>query len=315
MKMSRFVIRHRKIATGGGAMKLNIKQKLIIFTCGLFFLASIAFAPFFIHEGRKQVMATFEEQSRGMAQILAHGVVRHIHFNNISSLKERVQAALARPSVIHVGMFDSAGNLLSSSAKNKWIDAAVYPVYLPSESPTGQWKSTSKGNFLRVDGPFLLNYANIVGYLRIAFSSHAVNRAVKEIFEDSPVVTLVFLVVGCLGAVFTARNFSRPLFAVISAAQAIEAGNLSARAGVETHDELSDLGASSTPWPPPSRTVKAQPDRRAASSAISMRSWSKVYASAPVNWNGQSSPCQGASETQAANWALRESETRKRPDH
>jgi exopolysaccharide biosynthesis protein len=56
-------------------MKLNIKQKLIVFTCCLVFLVGIASAFFSIYESRKQVMATFAEQSRGVAQILADGLV------------------------------------------------------------------------------------------------------------------------------------------------------------------------------------------------------------------------------------------------
>src|SRR6266545_4661279 len=133
-------------------MKLNIKQKLIIFTCCLVFLVGIAIALFSIHEGRKQVMATFAEQSRGMAQILADGLVQDIYFKNVAGLKERMRATLAHPSVVQVTVFDGAGNLLYSADKTKTTEAPTGAIHLPSESLAGEWKSTPNGHFLRVDG-------------------------------------------------------------------------------------------------------------------------------------------------------------------
>ena len=294
-------------------MKLTIKQKLIIFTCCLVFLVGIAIAMFSIYEGRNQVMATFAEQSRGMAQILADGLVQDIYFNNVTALRDRLRATLAHPSVIQIHVFDSAGNLLYAADKTKEAKSPAEPIYLPSESLAGEWKSTPNGNFLRVDGPVLLHRATIVGYLSIAFSSQAVNRAVQEIFEDSALVTLLFLVVGCLGAVLTARSFSRPIFTVMSTAKEIEAGNLSARAVVATHDELGHLGASINSMAAAIeksqtaarlaqeelRHLNAEPEQRVGERTGQLKDANRRLANE-------------ATETLAANLALQESETLKR---
>jgi PAS domain S-box-containing protein len=294
-------------------MKLNIKQKLIIFTCCLVFLVGIAIAMFSIYEGRNQLMATFAEQSRGMAQILADGLVQDIYFNDVTALRDRLHATLAHPSVIQIHVFDSAANLLYAADKTKEAKSSAEPIYLPSESLAGEWKSTPNGNFLRVDGPVLLHRATIVGYLSIAFSSQAVNRAVQEIFEDSALVTLLFLVVGCLGAVLTARSFSRPIFTVMSTAKEIEAGNLSARAVVATHDELGHLGASINSMAAAiekSQTTAtlAQEELRHLNTELEQRVGERTGQLKDANRRLANE----AAETLAANLALRESETLKR---
>jgi PAS domain S-box-containing protein len=294
-------------------MRLNIKQKLIIFTCCLVFLVGIAIALFSIREGRKQVMATFAEQSRGMAQILADGLVQDIYSKNVALLKERMRATLAHPSVVQVSVFDGAGNLLYSADKTKTTESPAGSIHLPSESLAGEWKSTRNGDFLRVDGPVLLHRATIVGYLSLVFSSQAVNRAVEEIFEDSALVTLLFLVVGCLGAVLAARSFSRPIFTVMSTAKEIEAGNLSARAVVATHDELGHLGASINSMA--AAIEKSQTAARLAQEEL--RHLNAELEHRVRKRTGQLEQAnrllaKEATETQAANLALQESETRKR---
>jgi exopolysaccharide biosynthesis protein len=107
-------------------MKLHIEQKLIIFTCSLVLLVGIAIAMFSIYEGRNQVMATFAEQSRGMAQILADGLVQDIYFNNVTALRDRLRPTLAHPSVIQIHVFDSAGNLLYAADKTKEADRSKH---------------------------------------------------------------------------------------------------------------------------------------------------------------------------------------------
>lgn len=294
-------------------MKLNIKQKLIIFTCCLIFLVGIASALFSIYEGRRQVMATFAEQSRGMAQILAHGLVEDLHLKNVAALTERVRETLVLPSVFHIDVFDGAGHLLYSADKIKTAGSAAAASSLPLESLSGEWKLTSKGSFLRVDGPVLRHRATIIGYVSVGFSSPAVDRAVEEIFQDSALVTALFLIVGGLGAVLAARSFSRPIFAVMSTARAIEAGDLSARATVATHDELGHLGASIN-------SMAAAIEKSQSAARLAQEELRRLNAELEHRVRKRTGQLEQANrllakearESQAANLALQESETRKR---
>src|ERR1044072_8992023 len=115
-------------------MKLDIKQKLIGFSCCLVLLVGGAIAFYSVYEGRGQVLATFEEQSRGMAQFLADGLVQDIYFKNIAALKDRIKVSLEHPSVNFVYVFDSAGNLLHSGEKANPSKISGEAGYLPSES-------------------------------------------------------------------------------------------------------------------------------------------------------------------------------------
>jgi len=225
-------------------MKLNIRLKLVGFSCGIVFLVGGVIGFFAIHEGRRQVMATFEEQSRGMAQILADGLVQDIYFNNVAALKDRIKVTLNQPSVIFVNAFDNAGNLLHSADKSKARNSSGEPVRLPGESLSGGWQSTSKGNSLRVDGPVLLGNGAIVGFLSVGFSSHTLDQAVEKILADGAFVTLLCLLMGCLGAFLMAKSFTRPIFAVMATAKEIEGGHFAARARLLARDELGQLGSS-----------------------------------------------------------------------
>jgi PAS domain S-box-containing protein len=225
-------------------MKLNIKQKLIAFASCLVVLVGSAIAGYAVYKGRQQVMATFEEQSRGMAQILADGLVHDIYFRNEAALRDRVKATLKHRSVIYVGIFDNAGNLLHSSGDTDPHNIMTGVIRLPSASLPGKWTSTPREGLLRVDGPVLLARATVVGYLSIGFSSQTPIQAVEEIVAESALVTLLFLVIGCAGAALMAKRFTGPVLAIIATAKEIEAGHLAARTTMTTHDEMARLGES-----------------------------------------------------------------------
>jgi PAS domain S-box-containing protein len=220
-------------------MRLTIKQKLIGFTCCLVVVVGIAIACFSIHEGRKQAMVTFEEQSRGMAQILADGLVQDIYFNNVAELQKRARVTLAHPSVVYVNVYDGAGATLHVGRKAGVIDSAHNARF---SAP--RWTSVFTGSLFRVDGPVVLGNGQIVGYLSVGFSSATLDRAVARIVEESALLTLLALLAGCLGAFFIARSFTRPILAITATAREIETGNFAGRAEVRSQDELGGLGES-----------------------------------------------------------------------
>ncbi len=238
-------------------MRLSIKQKLIGFTCCLVFLVGIAIACFSIREGRKQAMVTFEEQSRGMAQILADGLVQDVYFNNLAELQKRARVTLAHPSVVYVNIYDAAGGALHAERK----DGAVAPA-APARLAAPRWTAALAGSLLRVDGPVVLSKGQIVGYLSIGFSSATLDQAMRRIVEESALLALVALLAGCLGACFIARGFTRPILAITATARAIESGNFAGRAEVRSQDELGRLGESIN-----SMAAALEASRRAAQAA------------------------------------------------
>ena len=221
---------------------LNIRQKLMTLTICLVVMVVVAIALFSVYEGREKVMETFEEQSRGMAQILADGLVQDLYFRNISALDDRIKVTLAQPSVRYLRLYDSAGQPVHAVDKANKTNGSDAAIHLPREAVTGGWKSTFEGTLLRVDGPVLLKNSTVVGYLSIGFSSHTLDGVVAEIAQESTLVAFCLLVIGCLGAYLTARNFTRPIVAIMATARQIEAGNLVARAPGGRRDEFGRLG-------------------------------------------------------------------------
>jgi len=146
-------------------MKLNITQKLIVFTCGLVFVVGAFIALYTIYKGREQLMVTFEEQSRGTAKALADGLVHDVHGRNRSALSDRAKLTLIYPSVIRIDIFDNSGNLLESADKSKIGHSDEDRLELPEPRISKWWYSTLEGNYLRVDGPIWIKNGAVAGYL------------------------------------------------------------------------------------------------------------------------------------------------------
>ena len=225
-------------------MKLNITQKLITFTCCLVFFVGVSIALFSVYEGREQLLATFEEQSQSMTKILADGVVGDLYFRNQFALHDRVSLTLVHPSIVRIDIFDSDGKLLEAADKRapgKPVDRSLRL----SDSERGRaWRASLKGDLLQVDGPVLLKNGVLAGHLSVSFSSYELDQSARDVFQESAAVTLLLLLLGCVGAVITAKSFTRPIFAMIATAKDIEAGNFATRAQVDAHDEFGHLGNS-----------------------------------------------------------------------
>ena len=224
-------------------MKFNIRQKLVGLTCLLVFLVGMAIGGFSVFKGRQQVRAAFEEQSRGMAQIVADGLTQDIFLGNLSGLHHRVEALLAHSSVTSIQIFDGSGNLQRSADKSSNKVSANKLMTLSREALSGNWKSHYDGDVLRISGPVILS-GSVVGYLSVGFSLAKHEETLAAIFNDGISVVVLLLLFASVAAYLAARHFTAPILNMRDTARAIEAGSLSARAAVGRHDELGELGAS-----------------------------------------------------------------------
>jgi len=225
-------------------MKLNIRQKLIGFTCALVVLIGGCFAIYAFHESRAQLMAGFNQKSQGIAQVVASELAREIYSRNRESLAERLKVTLAHPQVAYVNIFDGGGNLLFAADNRKKGNARNATVHLPSDALSGGWKSTFEENTLRVDGPVLADNTTPAGYLSIGFSTAELSEELARIITESVLVATLLLLCGAVAAYFLARHFTGPILAVRATAQEIKSGNFAARVAEIAEDELGELGAS-----------------------------------------------------------------------
>ena len=224
-------------------MKFNIRQKLVGLTCLLVFLVGVAIGGFSVFKSRQQVRAAFEEQSRGMAQIVADGLTQDIFLGNLSGLHHRVEALLAHSNVTLIQIFDGSGNLQRSADKTDNKASANKLMTLPREALSGSWKSHYDGNVLRISGPVILS-GSVVGYLSVGFSLAQHEETLAAMFNEGLSVAVLLLLFASVAAYLAARHFTAPILNMRDTARAIEAGTLSARAAVGGHDELGELGAS-----------------------------------------------------------------------
>ncbi len=225
-------------------MKLTIKWKLILFTSCLVVLVGVGVASFSIQKGREQVMATFEEQSLGMVQILADGLRQDIYFNNRAEIARRSKITLAHPNVIFIYIFDAAGKLIHGADKTMASKPRAAPLEPSVNFMSNAWQSELKGKLLRVDGPVSIKEPLAIGYLSVGFSIDPAREAVENIIEESLLLTSLTLLIACSAAFFAARNFSRPVLSIMGTAKKIKDGDFGARTAVKNQDELGQLAES-----------------------------------------------------------------------
>jgi PAS domain S-box-containing protein len=79
------------------------------------------------------------------------------------------------------------------------------------------------------------------GHLQIGLSLENLNLEVRTMYVSMIFLALFCLTVGIIGAFFFARRLTRPIYALLDSTQRISQGDLSARAIVNTRDEVSDL--------------------------------------------------------------------------
>ena len=223
-------------------MQLNIRLKLVGFTCALVIFIGASFAIYAFQEGRDELMAGFDQKSQGMAHVVASSLAQEIYSRNRESLAQRLKVTLAHPQVAYVNIFDGGGNLLFAADNRKEGSARNQTVYLPSGVLGSGWKSTYETNTLRVDGPVLVDNTTPAGYLSIGFSTAELSRELARIVKESVLVTALLLLCGAVAAYILAQNFTRPILAIRTAAQEIKSGNLAARVVNVVDDELGELG-------------------------------------------------------------------------
>jgi signal transduction histidine kinase/DNA-binding response OmpR family regulator/HAMP domain-containing protein len=223
-------------------MKLNIRQKLVAFTCALVAVIGGAFSLFAFLEGRKQLMEGFNQKSQGIAQVVASEFAKEIYARNRESLAERLKVTLAHPQVAYVNIFDGGGNLLFAADNRNKRSARDQTVALPSEALSDAWKSTFEVSTLRVDGPVLVDNTTPAGYLSMGFSTAALSAELTAIVKKIVVATMLLLLCGGGAVYFLARHFTGPIFAIRATALDIKSGNLAARVVSFADDELGELG-------------------------------------------------------------------------
>jgi signal transduction histidine kinase len=97
---------------------------------------------------------------------------------------------------------------------------------------------------LKMGGPLQLPDGSRIGYLHVGFSLERPYQIVRETTRASLVLTGVCLGIGALLAFMFAASFSRPIAAMVHAAQAIGVGTLTTRVHLMRGDELGTLAAS-----------------------------------------------------------------------
>jgi PAS domain S-box-containing protein len=222
---------------------LSIQKKLIAFSFCLVLLVGGSISLYSIHQGEKYLLTTFEKNASDMGQIIAEVLVDDLYFLKVRELHSKLTLAQANPDISYIYVTDGSGAILSgvgTVAAQRDAEAFLKSVVLPEDSA---WVSRTEGKILKIGGPVRLANQQWLGAVVIGFTLGNIHRVVEESTRANLYLTLICLAIGAVLAFVLARNSSRPILAMVSAAKEIGAGDLSARVDVSRSDELGTLGA------------------------------------------------------------------------
>jgi two-component system, cell cycle sensor histidine kinase and response regulator CckA len=226
-------------------MKFNIRLRLVLFTFSIVLLVGGSISLHSVFLGQQRMLAAFEQNARRIAALMAGAVVNQIYFQDIGSLRRRLQSARVNSDIMYTLTMDAEGAVLSDgTSANILQDKKPADPFINRLLQANDWISEVEGELLKVGGPVFMPDRSRVGYITIGFSLQRINDMVHETTKSGLYVTAFALGIGFLLACAVAASFSRPILTVTRAAKDIREGRLDTRLSVSRSDELGMLAHS-----------------------------------------------------------------------
>lgn len=223
----------------GTQVKFSIRFKLIIFCAGIVLLIGGSIAAYSILLKRREILATFQRESKTVMSVIAGIVANDIYFLDVRSLRRKLQTARANPNIRYIYVTDMNGIILTDgTGSNSLRDQSLNDPFNREARRAEDWITEIEGGLLKVAGPVHMPDGSRIGYLCLGFSLSQAYQTVGDTTRVSLYITIICLVVGSLLAVLFSSSFSRPILAMVEATRKIGEGELDIRLPVDRRDEL-----------------------------------------------------------------------------
>ena len=100
-------------------MKFSIRYKLIGFAFSIALLVGGSIALYSMYAGKQQILASFEQDSRGTATVIASDIANELYFLDIASVRLRLESSRANPVIRHTIVMDANGLRCSQMERRK----------------------------------------------------------------------------------------------------------------------------------------------------------------------------------------------------
>src|SRR5262245_6202221 len=226
-------------------MKFNIRLKLVLFTFSIVLLVGGSISLHSLFLGQRRMLASFEDDARQTAALIAGAIVNDIYFLDLRSLHRRLESARLNSDVMSTLIMDLDGAVLSDgTSANVLRDKKPTDPFTVALLQANGWVSKVEGGLLKVGGPVFMPDRTRVGYLSVSFSLEGINEAVRETTRSDLYLTALAFGIAFVLAFALAASFSRPVLTVTRAAKDIGEGRLDTRLSVSRSDEFGTLAQS-----------------------------------------------------------------------
>ncbi len=224
---------------------MSIRLKLVVYTVCIVLLVGGGISLYFIFEGQRRILNTFEHESRQITSVLAGTIAGDLYFLDVSSLRHRLENARVNPVISYTYVTDLNGVVLADGTRaNARRDQRLSDLFSVKVLRADGWISSIDGEFLKVGGPVFMPDRSRVGYLQVGFALQGAYQLVRETTRANLYLILFFVGIGVVLAVVLAMSLSRPLLSIMRAAKGIARGRFDTRVSLNRGDELGRLAES-----------------------------------------------------------------------
>ena len=226
-------------------MIVNLRIKLIIFTCCIVVFVGGGISYYSIKEGRHQLMQSFEKEAFEVVELVSISIVDALYFIDVSSIRQSLENARIHPDITNTYVLDTKGVLLSDgTTENKLRDQKLKDQFSTNILGSNDWEMAKKGSNLNIGGPVLMADGESVGYLIIGFSLDKVEVMIDHMTNVYLTITAICLAMGNFLAFIVATRFTRPILSIMEASKDIGSGNFDTLLPVKRKDEIGRLASS-----------------------------------------------------------------------
>lgn len=196
-------------------------------------------------------------QGRNMGRQMAENLANSLYFFNMDAIERQLNIALAHPDVERAWLFDLAGGVIHTGANNLNDFGDRSPVGASELDVVKQGLSQlfRRGDKLYVIEPIKMG-DDVLGGLHLVITLDHINSDIgkmrqasgsaqkysqQEMISNALVITVLFLMIGAIFAVYVARRLNRPIQELVAFTNRIGRGEFQQVAGIKRTDEIGDL--------------------------------------------------------------------------
>jgi len=217
-----------------------VSATLIIISLGLFVLATIPFQ-------RTAILDAMESEAKSTVTSIDQVTATAIITEDFGTVVEHcLRVVQESPSIVYVVVTRKDGFSLIITKKG-WEQKNLNGVWVPTGERVANSRflssDISQEEVYHYSHPF--QYSGIDwGWIHIGLSLKKFNSDISNMYQRTVILALLCLTVGILVAFFFARKLTRPISSLALTTEKVARGDLSARADIQTGDELEHLGHS-----------------------------------------------------------------------